>query len=1355
MLKHVRTRWGLFFSFKIKCFAMASFTLLATAEVPKGHMESSTQPKLGTAKASSVVVPFLLTLGCGKRLGYPRDLSMRFAVWDILKKIQENEIDPREFRETLVKLYTQDVYKNPMLLPPSGYLPELVDNEEDYTDPVEIKKLNNPILESWDYILRLMDKKYGSDDRSLYNLTLWADRIDKVADNMQDWLVARGISPSNDILNQSFCDNLKKRPWQGESYLNYIKDLKKSVQVPVPSPDYVQRNPEALHTRPYVQSDLILPLSADQMAEVFLKSLWCENISDVYHELLYRLQERNFTLEEFLESVERKSKTPDNYNLRKSDKVGTYTVRRTYGDMYASDTIVYRETRKDFNEDDAGLFDILDPLEKVYRYTPSVNIDPKERFYRSVDNSDLIKKLENRLQLWQRNHMLELDSKDKFYKRECVASPSRIAGQEFRNYLAGAVKAKKTGRPTSLTRTGADPSIHASLAPHGKMEEREYAAIGSGYAAGQAQRFLRTISCTRIMGYKNEVSAHSAIWEMIEEIQNKKLNPDEFLDRLKYHYNSEYSSKPSYLPKLYETSKKVRTRDELYALVDGKNPLIPAMEYILELAKDPARHAQDISYAITLVDMWARQKGIQDHKLSLAQCASSYAKNPLRGNAYKARLLAEKKSERFPAATHDFAVRNPDMKINVTYNPPQNFSSISAKEAARRWIEGLWCDNIVDLYWETAYRISHGQFTFEEFQQELGTAHMRLEHLEDYKLASRTALTDIVEPLKYFNKSSGNPLERWMHFSKDKNQFLGPEVKLTQWQKENLLRKNGKLKSCREKPSSQVGQELRVYMAHAYTNWEESIIDAYAMNGTLRKKRLGDENKDTNEKLSASVQESQAAEKVAEENHARDMAAIANKFTALKTAQHSKFLADLAQEKAGKIATHKEQLFDLIQMNSFDYVERYRSDAFAGACSTVGNKTWSNNKVLSAMYRRFADSYSDEVRARAPNIAKERARLEKSEVDPVKREAKLKAYTDKLLKPKREAMLREFRMLFYVACAESDFNPLYSMAFTRNSEGKYSFERELEYSLEGALKYKAKLQARASEGKAADSVIHVQANHGPFQSSIDRFYIGDNAGGFIEQQILGGLIVKDKVMVNGKETLVPNKEKSLPLINKFCQTQRTFAPEEVSGVNEEVFNTLVKSSPEDLFELASVRDVKFYKDRGDVRAESIAAYGVLHGLCLPFSIQLHQMTMKDFRGGTYYETLMAKETKRTCSDSGEKTLCSGPLKDLASKVEALAIPKGLETSAYDDLSAAASLELGKAYQKQRDIYDATQKQEEAARTSQRDKEVKFLQSTRELIEESRIRANEKYQRDLEAADILREEQIKKARDTNRGLDPNQ
>jgi len=1279
---------------------------------------------------------------------------MRFAVWDILKKIQENEIDPREFRETLVKLYTQDVYKNPMLLPPSGYLPELVDNEKDYTDPVAIKALDNPILESWDYLLKLMDKKYGSDDRSLYNLTLWSDRIDKVADNMQDWLVAKGISPSNDILHPSFCDNLKKRPWQGESYANYIKDLKKTVQLPIPSASYTQRNPEAVHTRPYVQPEVVLPLNADQMSELFLKSLWCENISDVFHELLYRLQERNFTLEEFLEAVEQKSKTPDNYNLRKGDKVGTYTVRRTYGDMYASDSIVYRAGRKDFNDNAAGLFDILDPLEKVYRFTPQVNVDSKERFYRSVDNADLIKKLEHRLQLWQRNHMLELDSEDKFYKRECVANPSRIAGQEFRNYLAGAVKAKRSGRATSLKHSSVDPSVHSSLAPHGKMEERDHAAIGSGYAVGRAQRFFRTISCSRIMGYKNDVSAHSAIWEMVEEIQDKKLNPDEFIERFKYLYESELESKPSYLPKLYETSKKPRTREELRLMVDGKNPLMPALQYILELAKEPARHAHDISYAIVLVEMWARQKGIQDPKITAAQCSRAYEKNPLRGNAYKESLMAEKRDSRFPTPTQEFTVRNPDMKINVTYNPPPNFSAITAQEAARRWIEGLWCDNVVDLYWETAYRLSQGHFSFGEFKQAVGVAHMRMEHLEDYKLSSRTAITDILEPLEYFSRTSGNPLERWTHFSNDKTRFLGPEVKLSQWQKANLMRKNGKQKSCREKPSSQVGQELRVYMGHAYTNWRESLIDAYAMGATLQKKRLGEENKDTNDKLLASIKAADEAVKIEEARHNRDIQAIVEKYTQLKATQHTKYLADLAREKEAKVATHNDQLFDLIHMDSLEYVNRYKSDAFAGACAAGGNKIWSNNKVLSAMYRRFAESYSDEVRARAPDVAKERARLEKTGIDAVKLEAQLKTFTNKLLRNKRNAMLEEFKMLFYVACAESDFNPLYSMAFIRNSEGKYSFEREMEYSLAGARRYKAKLLARAEEGKATSSVIHVQANHGPFQSSIDRFYIGENAGGFIEQRILEGLIVKDKTVVNGKEVLVPNKEKSLPLINKFCQTQRTFRPDEVNGVNEEVFGTLVKTSPEDLFELASVRDVKFYKDRHDVGAHSIAAYGVLHGLCLPFSIQLHQMTMKDFKGGSYYETLMAKETKNTCSDSGEKTLCSAPLADLASKVEALAMKKGLETAVYDDLSSASELSLGKAYQKQREIYEASQKREEWVRTQKRDKELKFLETTKELVEESRIRANNKYQRDLKATDTTRDEQTQKARELNQGLDPN-
>lgn len=1354
MLKHDRTRRGLFFSFKIRCFTLASFTLLAGAEVPKGHMETSPQPKLGSAKSSSVVVPFLLTLACGKRLGYPRDLSMRFAVWDILKKIQENEIDPREFRETLVKLYEQDVYKNPMLLPPSGYLPELVDNEEDYIDPVKIKELDNPILESWDYILRLMDKKYGSDDRSLYNLTLWSDRIDKVADNMQDWLIAKGISPSSDILHPSFCDNLKKRPWQGEVYENYIKDLKKTVQLPAPSASYVQRNPEALHTRPYVPPEIVLPLEADPMAEVFLKALWCENISDVYHELVHRLQERNFTLEEFLEAVERKSRMPDKYNLRKGDKVGTYTVRRTYGDMYASDSIDFRADRKDFDANDAGLFDILDPLEKIYRYTPNVNIDSKERFFRTVDNADLIKKLEHRLQLWQRNHMLELDSKDKFYKRECVAAPSRIAGQEFRNYLASAMRAKKTSKAFSLTRTGSEPSIHASLAPHGKMEELEYAAMGSAYAMGRAQRFFRTISCSRIMGYKNEVSTHSAIWEMIEEIQAKKLNPEEFIERVKYLYDSEFKSKPSYLPRLFESSKKPRTREELRLLVEGKNPVMPALEYILELAKEPVRHAQDISYAITLVDMWAREKGIQDHKLSLAQCTRAYEKTPLKGNAYKASLLIEKKNQRFPVPTHDFSVRNPNMKINIPYKAPHNFSAISAKEAARRWVEGLWCENIVDLYWETAYRLSHGHFTFEEFKQEVGEAHMRLEHLEDYKLESRTSVTDILEGLKYFYINSGNSIERWTHFSNDKVHFLGPEVKLVQWQKARLLRKNGKQKSCREKPSGQVGQELRVYMGHAYTNWEDSMIDAYALGATLDKKRLGEVNKDSNDKLLASIQSANDAIKTEETKHAQDLKAIAAKYTALKTAQYNKYLADLAREKAEKVRVHKEQLFDLIHMNGLDYVSRYRADGFAGACTTVGDKTWSNNKVLSAMYRRFAESYSDEVRARAPDLAKERARLEKSVSDPVKREAQLKAFTDKLLRTKRNAMLEEFKMLFYVACAESDFNPLYSMAFIRNEEGKYSFEREMEYSLAGALRYKKKLLARAEEGKKRSSVIYSQGNHGPFQSSIDRFYIGENAGGFIEQQILGALIVKDKVVVNGKETLVPNKEKSLPLINKFCQTERTFTPAEVGGVNEEVYNTLVKTSEDDLFELASVRDVKLYKDRDEISAHSIAAYGVLHGICLPFSIQLHQMTMKDFKGGSYYETLMAKDTKMTCSDSGAKTLCSAPLKDLASKVEALAMEEGLKTSVYDDLTQAKDLELGKAYQKQRDLYESTQRQDEEARTSMRDQEIKFLSGTIDLLEESRQRANEKYQRDLKARDELRDQEIKKARELNLGLDPN-
>ncbi|MEZ4815997.1 MAG: hypothetical protein R3A80_12490 [Bdellovibrionota bacterium] len=971
MLKSAEAGMGYKFKNKIRYFCSLSLLFTSFLTAAETHMEQSTQPKPGTAKASSVVIPFLLNLGCAKRMGYPRDLTMRQAVWAILKKIQENEIDPREFRETLVKLYKQDVYVDRYIGPDTGYLPELQDTERDYTDPDQIKELENPILDSWDYILALVDKKYGSDDRSLYNLTLWADRIDKVADNMQDWLIKAAINPSTDNLLDSHCKNLQKHPWEGEAYANHVRDLRKVIRTPDSSPSFVQRNPEAAPSRPYVSADISYPLDAEQMAEVFMRGIWCENTSDLFHDLAYRLQEQQFLLNDFLKGVEKRVEETEKYKIHPKDN---------FGDLSAD--------RKKYGDNGASLMDILSPLAKVYLYAGDVRLSAQERFYRSVDNERLLHELDQRLQQWQRNNVVGLNKDNKYDKRACSEEPPRMLGQEFRTYLYHAVKAKKSGHAVGLARAPSVSSSHAGLAPLSEMEDLKYPPHGSGYSASVANRFIRLLSCSRILGYQNDVNVHSFVWEVMEEIQSGKLNPDEFRAKLEDQYNFEKSLRfpapgstsrrpktMGYLPSLYKTSRKARTTDELAEIVGSENAILPAWDYILELSKNPQRFQREISYAAILIDVWARQNGIQRPGLSADQCTRSFVQNPLRGHAYKDQLRDDLKAQRYPVASEDYLKRNPEVRIRTPYKAPSNFAPISAHEMARKWAEGLWCENLNELYWELTLRLNRNHFSPEEFRRELLSALESKKGSVDYKNIDTEGLVAALGDLSHFSQKTGRSEESWQQYAMGISQLIGPETTLENWQKRNLLNEQAKERRCLERPNSQVGQELRRYLKDSYVGFRRELVEGHTLAATLTEKKLTSDNEKENMHLDTLVAFNKEESKGTRAAHDERVVTIQSDFKKKQEDHYSQFTDDLKAEKEKKIEAHNNQMFDLIELSGKDYGALYGGEGFAGACSTTAGNTWQNGPVIASMYRHFADEYSRDLRARYAAFQRDGAKL--------------------------------------------------------------------------------------------------------------------------------------------------------------------------------------------------------------------------------------------------------------------------------------------------------------------------------------------------------------------------------------------
>ncbi|MEZ4815998.1 MAG: hypothetical protein R3A80_12495 [Bdellovibrionota bacterium] len=248
---------------------------------------------------------------------------------------------------------------------------------------------------------------------------------------------------------------------------------------------------------------------------------------------------------------------------------------------------------------------------------------------------------------------------------------------------------------------------------------------------------------------------------------------------------------------------------------------------------------------------------------------------------------------------------------------------------------------------------------------------------------------------------------------------------------------------------------------------------------------------------------------------------------------------------------------------------------------------------------------------------------------------------------------------------------------------------------------------------------------------------------------------------------MPNIEKSLPLINRFCQTDHTFPPEEVRAVDVEIFNSIVKNDPNDLYEIMSVRDINEAKDRDKIKPEAIAAYGILHGACLPFSIHLHQMTMADFPGGAYYITLMKKDTKSSCADGtkeneynskgeyvgkNDKFLCSEPLNALASRVEALAQQEAQNTSVYDNPALAIQeLPLGQAYARKAKQYELERDRELEMIQRARDQRLVVLGAELEGIQKTRERKNNEYKRRLRENIEFRDRKIKEAQKEGQGI----
>ncbi|MBP7843582.1 MAG: hypothetical protein KA116_02100 [Proteobacteria bacterium] len=544
-----------------------------------------------------------------------------------------------------------------------------------------------------------------------------------------------------------------------------------------------------------------------------------------------------------------------------------------------------------------------------------------------------------------------------------------------------------------------------------------------------------------------------------------------------------------------------------------------------------------------------------------------------------------------------------------------------------------------------------------------------------------------------------NQEDRWKSIFNKSRHYWAMEQKLINWQQKHLLDNsevpfnsvNAKRRECLESPELKTGKEV---YAHLRNNIDELSKDEAKKIEIERARRFKESIENQSNEVAAiqakipnlestmfssevervrslfknqDISNTHSYKSLAESGVKAYKKELEDEFEVLKN-NHVKELKDvdkkLEEENASftelKREAYRHKLEDvdryhgeLIEWSGKKFEEKYGVTGFKGACETQAGTAWTNNRVMMLLYREFARDYSD-------YIIKQNFEDRKS--DPEAAAKKLQAKKDQLLK--------NFRLYFYMACAESDFDPIYVYPYIQDeTEASKYAKRYKELSLDSIKSLKAHIQTHRG-----GPLTKPEANAGIYQKSPDRFYTSKTELAYLDNFISPNVGSTTYDIEQGVIALGPDKKydklASLERIKNFCEIESTYVRDNSNEVAEEIYEAITKSGPEDHYELDSLDGAS--TSRSSVTPEHFKAWAVLNALCPRFSYGMMRATLSALTNKSRladssdelsekqlltvlkgYFAVVRRSVKKSCSDGNFNgySLCYDKLKDLASRVE--------------------------------------------------------------------------------------------------------